>query len=74
MQWRRFLQMAAYIRTTGSPRWLLLTQAAQQDCRAPCYMAQFGIGRNKELTRHILLSLRQVVARTERRMEVLISN
>ena len=28
------------------PRWLLLTQAAQQDCRAPCYMAQFGIGRN----------------------------
>ena len=28
---------------------LLLTQAAQQDCGAPCYMAQFEIGRNKEL-------------------------
>ena len=41
-----FLQMAAY-RTT--PSWgLLLTQAAQQDCRAPCYVAQFEIGRNKK--------------------------
>ena len=47
-------------------------------------MAQFGIGRNKELTHHISLSLRQVVwigrvvrcytPRTERRMEILISN
>ena len=31
-----------------SPRRLLLTQAAQRDCRAPCYVAQFRIGRNKK--------------------------
>ena len=29
-------------------RGLLLTQAAQQDCRAPCYVVQFGTGRNKK--------------------------
>ena len=29
-------------------RELLLTQAAQQDCWTPCYVAQFGIGRNKK--------------------------
>ena len=32
-------------------------------CHA-CYMAQFEIGRNKELTRHISLSLRQIVTRS----------
>ena len=85
LQWRHFLQMAAYVRPTIAAV-IVAHQAAQQDCRAPCYVVQFGIGTWRQGTRHNLLSLRLVAARslgwigrvvcyypprTERRMEMI---
>ena len=59
LQWRHSNKWLP-IQTTVA-RESLLTHAAQQDCRAPCYVVQFGIGRKKK-TGTFSLSLRQVVA------------